>query len=48
MKLPDGTEIPFRITGVYHQENGEWKVVQWHASIGISNEEAIGQELTLE
>ena len=48
MKLPDGTKVPFRMTGVFHQEKGEWKVVQWHASMGVSNEEAIGQELTLE
>ena len=38
-------EIPFRITGVYHQENGAWKAVQWHASIGVPNEEAFKQEL---
>ena len=45
MKMPDGVEIPFRATGVFHQENGEWKIVQWHASIGIANVEAIGEEL---
>ena len=44
-RLPDGTEIPFRLTIVYHQEDGEWKVVQWHASLGVANEEAIGEEL---
>ena len=40
MRMPDGNTIPFRVTGVLHQENNEWKVVQWHASIGIPNEEA--------
>jgi hypothetical protein len=44
-QLPDGTELPFRLTVVYHQEDGEWKVVQWHASLGVANEEAIGEEL---
>lgn len=44
-RLPDGTEMPFRLTIVYHQEDGEWKVVQWHASLGVSNEEALGEEL---
>ncbi|KKN34275.1 hypothetical protein LCGC14_0795320 [marine sediment metagenome] len=39
-KMPDGIEIPFRITGVFHQENNEWKAVQFHASIGMGNEEA--------
>ena len=33
----DGTEIPFRITGVFEKEAGEWKCVQWHASFGIPN-----------
>lgn len=46
MRLPDGTEIPFRITAVYQKENGAWKMVQWHGSIGMPNEEMIGQDLT--
>jgi len=45
-RMPDGSEIPCRLTGVFHQESGEWKIVQWHGSIGISNEEAIGRKLT--
>jgi ketosteroid isomerase-like protein len=44
-RLPDGTELPFRLTVVYHKEDGDWKVVQWHASLGVANEEAIGEEL---
>ncbi len=32
-KLPDGTNLPARITGVAHRENGEWKIVQSHASV---------------
>jgi hypothetical protein len=39
--------IPMRITIVCHQRDGTWKVVQWHASLGVSNEEAIGEELTV-
>ena len=46
-RLPDGTELPMRITLVGHQEAGEWKIVQFHASLGVSNEEALGQELTI-
>jgi hypothetical protein len=46
MRMPDGLEIPFRMTGVLHQEDGSWKFLQWHASIGVSNEEAIGRKLT--
>ncbi len=45
-KLPDGSEVPFRLTAVFHQENGDWKLIQEHASLGVSNEEALGEELT--
>ncbi len=31
--LPDGSEIPARVTGIAHQEDGEWKIVQSHASV---------------
>ncbi len=44
-RLADGTEIPFRLTGVFRQEDGDWKLVQEHASIGVSNEEALGEDL---
>ncbi len=46
LKLPDGTEIPFRLTAVFQKELNDWKIVQWHASIGISNEELIGKTLS--
>lgn len=45
-KLPDGTEMPIRLTAVFQKEQDDWKIVQWHASIGISNEDMIGQTLT--
>lgn len=41
-----GNQIAARISTVFHQEGGEWKVVQSHASIGAANEEELGQELT--
>jgi ketosteroid isomerase-like protein len=47
-RLPNGQEMPFRSTTVLHQENGEWKIVQTHLSIGVPNEEAIGKELPTE
>jgi hypothetical protein len=40
MTMPDGMEIPMRITGVYERQNGAWYLVQMHTSIGIPNEEA--------
>ena len=30
--------VEVRMTGVLHRENGEWRVVQSHASIGVPNE----------
>jgi hypothetical protein len=45
IRLADGPDIPFRLTGVLHKENNEWKMVQWHVSIGVPNEEAFGQDL---
>ena len=46
LKLPDGTEMPFRLTLVFQKEPNGWKIVQWHSSIGISNENLIGETLT--
>jgi hypothetical protein len=46
LKLPDGTEIPFRMTAVFQKELDGWKIVQWHVSAGISNEDLIGETLT--
>ena len=38
-------ETPFRLSVVYHQEDGVWKMVHFHSSIGVPNEDAIGVEL---
>jgi hypothetical protein len=38
-------KIPFRMSVVYHREDGEWKMVHFHSSLGVTNEEAIGIEL---
>jgi len=46
VKLPDGTEMPVRLTAVFQKEQDGWKIVQWHFSIGISNENLIGETLT--
>ena len=43
--MPDNSEVPFRITAVFHRENGAWLLVQEHASIAMSNEEALGVSL---
>jgi ketosteroid isomerase-like protein len=31
-QLPDGSELPARVTGVAHKERGDWKIVQSHSS----------------
>jgi SnoaL-like protein len=46
LKLQDGTEMPFRLTAVFQKEQNDWKIVQWHVSAGISNEDLISETLT--
>lgn len=41
----DGNEQPMRITAVFHREEDTWKIVQWHASLGIANVDALGTYL---
>jgi hypothetical protein len=40
--MADGREIPCRLTGVLRRENGEWKLVQSHASLGVPNAQVFG------
>lgn len=47
LKTADGKEVPLRVTAVCHQEDGQWKIAQLHMSIGVANEETIGEELTI-
>lgn len=47
LRIPDGPEIPMRFTAVCRREDGEWKIVQLHASIGVPNEESVGSGLTV-
>jgi hypothetical protein len=42
LQLPDGKEIGFRWSAVFRQEQGEWKAVQIHGSIGVPDEEVLG------
>ncbi len=46
LKFTDGREMAFRLTVVFQKEQEEWKIVLWHSSIGIPNEDAIGETLT--
>jgi hypothetical protein len=38
-------EGTFRFSVVYRREDGEWKMVHFHSSIGVPNTEAVGVEL---
>jgi hypothetical protein len=38
-------ETPFRFSVVYRREDGEWKMVHFHSSIAVPNEEALGVTL---
>jgi len=35
LRLADGSEIDLRFTAVFHVEQGQWKLVQQHASVGV-------------
>ena len=36
-----GKRVPIRLTAVLHQEDGAWKAVQSHASIGVPNDKML-------
>jgi hypothetical protein len=44
MQLASGKELPIRETMVFHQEDGEWKLVQFHASVAVPNAELTGYD----
>jgi hypothetical protein len=46
VRLRDGTEIRTRLTAVFQKEQDGWKIVQWHFSAGVSNEDLVGETLT--
>ena len=37
LRLSNGQEVPIRITIVFHLEDGGWRIVQQHSSIGVPN-----------
>jgi hypothetical protein len=36
---------PFRLTTIFHREDGDWCIVHWHCAFPVPNEEAMGQDL---
>ncbi len=47
LKAPDGGETPLRITGTMIREDGSWKLVHGHGSVGAANAEVVGKDLTV-
>ena len=43
--LPNGASNEIRFTGVLHREDGGWRMVQGHSSIGVPNEQAFGMSM---
>ena len=39
--FPDGSRLPTRLTAVLREEDGDWKVVHLHFSVGVPDEQAI-------
>lgn len=37
--LPDGTAWLIRLTSIFHEQDGAWKLVHGHFSIGVPDEE---------
>ncbi len=40
MQVEGGRMIPIRVTTIFHQEDGEWRIVHQHYSIPVPNEQA--------
>ncbi len=45
LRLPGG-ELRVRLTAVFHHEDGEWKLVQCHGSVGLPNEDPSAEAAT--
>jgi ketosteroid isomerase-like protein len=39
LRLPNGAEVHLRVTTIFHRENGTWKGVHQHSSIGVPNDQ---------
>jgi ketosteroid isomerase-like protein len=40
-RFPDGSEMQTRVTAVMRQEDGAWKIVHTHFSVGVPDEEVV-------
>lgn len=47
LTMPDGSAVQMRLTGAFRRESDQWKMVQFHLSIGATNDEALVEDLTI-
>jgi ketosteroid isomerase-like protein len=40
-RFPDGSAMRTRLTAVLHLEDGAWRLVHMHVSVGVSDEEVV-------
>ncbi len=45
IRLPGGTGVPLRMTGVVRKQDGGWKLVSSHVSFGVPNEDTFGEDI---
>jgi len=45
MTTPVAADVGVRTTGVWHREDDGWRLIQFHASIGVPNDESFGEDL---
>jgi ketosteroid isomerase-like protein len=43
--MPDGTGNEVRMTAVFRREDGRWRLMQGHSSIGVPNKQAFGMSM---
>jgi len=39
LRLPNGVEVQLRVTTIFHREDGTWRGVHQHVSIGVPNDQ---------
>lgn len=41
LAYPDGSSIQTRLTAVWHNKDGRWKLIHMHVSVGVPDEEVV-------
>ncbi|MDO8483479.1 MAG: nuclear transport factor 2 family protein [Candidatus Limnocylindrales bacterium] len=40
--FPDGSRMQSRMTAILQREDGDWRIVHMHVSVGVADEEVVG------